>query len=292
MGRWAILNGVLLVILALLGLQIAWTWSRSLPTVETVARGTDPPPQDEGKPDAKGGGPRRDRGKRPGNEKVEQQPAVLVTTIVNKDLFDPSRQKPSEEVKPPPPKEVGPPPNLTLVGVRMIGKDREVLVTDAGQGNQQKRLRIGDQLGGYTLKTIQPSRVTLASAAGDVVTLNLAVEKSAAAAPTAPRPPGVPVPPRPGQQPPGMPAPPAVGAQSPAAGIQPRAPRAPAHPQRPGAPGMPVTPPAAGMGVAPGAPAAQPGFQPPGAPPQAPPQTIQPNLPAAVREKLEQLKGN
>jgi len=191
-------------------------------------------------------------------------------------------------VKPPPPKEVGPPPSLTLVGVRMIGKDREILVTDAGQGNQQKRLRIGDQLGGYTLKTIAPSRVTLASASGDVVTLNLSVEKSAAAAPGQAKPPGVPVPPRPGQQPPGVPAPLAAGAQSPAAGIQPRAPRAPAHPQRPGAPGMPAAPPAAGVGAVPAPPVAQPVVPPQGGPPQ----TMAPNLPAAVREKLEQLKRN
>src|SRR5262249_19632121 len=38
MGRWAILNGVLVVIVLLLGLQIARTWSRTLAPVETVAR--------------------------------------------------------------------------------------------------------------------------------------------------------------------------------------------------------------------------------------------------------------
>jgi hypothetical protein len=192
MGRWGILNGVLALIVLLLGLQIARTWSRTLPPVETVARGADPGVKDQDKPDGKTGGGRR-AGKRGANEKVDPQPTVLVATIVNKDLFDPSRQKPSEEVKAPPPKEIGPPPNLTLVGVRMIGKDREIFVTDAGQGNQQKRLRIGDQLGGYTLKTIQPSKVTLAADSGDVVTLTLAVDKSGGAgatAPGAPRPPG------------------------------------------------------------------------------------------------------
>jgi hypothetical protein len=299
MGRWAILNGVLVLIVLLLGLQIARTWSRALPPVETVARDVDPGVKDQDKPDGKTGGGRRG-GKRGANEKVEQ-PTALVTTIVNKDLFDPSRQKPSEETKAPPPKEVGPPPNLTLVGVRMIGGDREILVTDVGQGNQQKRLRIGDQLGGYTLKTIAPSRVTLAAASGDVLTLTLAVDKSGgAAAPTppgAPRPPGVPQ--RPGQ-PAAPPASPAAGVQSPAAGVQPRGvPRVPAtlpgRPRGPGAPGMPAapgapgtppaaigTPPAAGVPAAPSGPPAA-GVVPPAG---------QPNIPAAVREKLEQLKRN
>jgi len=298
MGRWAILNGVLVLIVLLLGLQIARTWSRTLAPVETVARGADPGVKDQDKPDGKTGGGRR-AGKRGANEKADPQPAVLVATIVNKDLFDPSRQKPSEEVKAPPPKEVGPPPNLTLVGVRMIGKDREIFVTDAGQGNQQKRLRIGDQLGGYTLKTIQASNATLAAASGDVVTLTLAVDKSggaAATAPGAPRPPGAPA--RPGQ--PAAPAPPAAGAPSPAAGVTARQPRGPAA--RPGRPGAPGTPGAPGVPAAPGSPAAgapQPQAPAPVAAPQGPPaapgippQAIPPNLPAAVRQKLEQLKGN
>jgi hypothetical protein len=293
MGRWGILNGVLGVIVILLGFQIALTWRRTLPPVEIAARGTDPGVKDQDKPDGKTGGGRRG-GKRGANEKVEQQPTVLVTTIVNKDLFDPSRQKPSEDAKAPPPKDVGPPPNLTLVGVRMIGRDREILVTDVGQGNQQKRLRVGDQLGGYTLKTIQPSRVTLAAASGDVVTLNLAVEKSGGGAPPAaagmPRP-GAP--PRPGQ-PAAAPTSPAAGVQSPAAGIQPpRGPRAPtgrpARPGAPGVPGMPGSPAAMGTPQAPGVPA-PPAAGPPAAGIVAP--NIPANVPAAVREKLEQLKGN
>jgi len=290
MGRWAILNGVLVVIVLLLGLQIALTWGRALPPVEMATRQTDPPPKPEGKPDGKAGGTRRG-GKRGGPERPEQQPTVLVATIVNKDLFDPSRQKPSEEVKAAPVKEVGPPPNLTLVGVRMIGGDREVLVTDAAQANQQRRLRIGDQVGGYTLKTVDPARVTLASAAGETITLSLAVDKSGGGAPKLP---GAPMPPRPGQPAPGgVPPSPAAGIQPPAAGIavppggaQPRVPRAAAAargpvPPVPGMPPVPQPPPAAGaVGV-------------PGAQPAVPPPAVgNPNLPAAVREKLEQLRSN
>src|SRR4029450_13177347 len=165
MGRWAILNGILVLIVLLLGLQIARTWGRTLPPVEVATRQAEPSPKSEGKTDPKTTGGRRG-GKRGAPERTDQQPAVLVTTIVNKDLFDPSRQKPTEEVKAAPVKELGAAPNLTLVGVRMIGRDREVFVTDAAQANQQKRLRVGDQIGGYTLKTVAPSRVTPASGGG------------------------------------------------------------------------------------------------------------------------------
>ncbi len=288
MGRWAILNGVLVVIVLLLGLQIAWTWNRTLPPVEVASRQADAPSRPEGKgegkPEGKGGG--RRAGKRGGAEKVEQQPAVLVTTIVNKDLFDPSRTKAVEEVKAPAPKEIGPPPNLTLVGIRMVGRDREAFVTDAAQGNQQRRLRVGDQVAGYTLKSVQPSRVSLASATGETLTLTLALEKSGGA----PKPPGTPsAPPRPGQPaapvpspaagvqpPPPVPPPAVAGGQPPGTGVQPRLPRA----ARPGAPGVPPNPGAVPQpGVAPGM---------PGAPAPA----INPNLPPAVRERLEQLKAN
>src|SRR4029453_9512064 len=321
MGRWAILNGILVLIVLLLGLQIARTWGRTLPPVEVATRQAEPSPKSEGKTDPKTTGGRRG-GKRGTPERPDQQPAVLVATIVNKDLFDPSRQKPTEEVTAAPVKEVGPPPNLTLVGVRMIGRDREVLVTDAAQANQQRRLRVGDQVGGYTLKTVDPNRVTMASAGGETITTTLAVERPGGGAP---KPPGVAVPPRPGQ-PPGMPASPAAGIQppgagaavpprpgqppgrppSPAAGVrppaagvavpaggaQPRTPRAPMPGARPGVP----TPPGAPPGVPPPVPQQQPGggvaagIAP--TPPGVPPAFANPNLPAAVREKLEQLKGN
>jgi hypothetical protein len=292
MGRWAILNGFLILIALLLTLEIARTWGRSLPPVEVGARSADPPPKGDGNGDAKGAGARHDRGKRGPAEKAVVQPTTLIATIIDRDLFDPSRQKATEEVKPPPPKEVGPPPNLTVVGIRILGaKDSEAFITDASQANQQRRLRVGDQVGGYTLKTITPSRVTLASATGDTVTLSLAVDKSGGQG--APRP-GAP--PRPGQ-------PATANAGSPAAGIQPQAPGQPRGPRpgippgRPGAPGVPGapgTPPAAGApspaaGVMPNFGPAQGGAGAP-APPTAAPSA--PSIPAAVREKLEQLKGN
>src|SRR5262249_2998677 len=185
MGRWAILNGVLVVIALLLGLEIARTWGRSLPPVEIGARGADPPMKGDGSGDGKAGegkgGNARRGGKRANEKPPAVQPATLVATIVDKDLFDPSRQKATEEVKAPPPKEAPPPPNLTVVGIRILGdRDSEAFITDASQANQQRRLRIGDEVGGYTVKSIQPSRVTLASATGDKITLNLVVDKSGA----------------------------------------------------------------------------------------------------------------
>jgi hypothetical protein len=281
MGRWAIVNSVLGVIVLLLGLQIYFTWRRTLPALEVASQSGESASSPDTKPGGKGGGARRG-GKRGAPDKVEQ-PAALVNTIVNKDLFDASRQKPTEEAKaPPPPKEIGPPPNLTLVGVRMVGRDREAFLADVAQANQQRRLRVGDEIGGYTLKTIQPSRVTLASAAGETLTLTLNIEKSGGGTPRPPGAPGTPgVPPRPGQPgvPGAVPASPAAGVQpvaaapaAPASGVQPRPPRAAAQPVRPGIPGSPAG------GVAPTGPQAVP-------PPN-------PNLPAAVREKLEQLRRN
>jgi hypothetical protein len=292
------------VIALLLGLEIARTWGRSLPPVEIGARGGDPPTKDDGSGDGKAGegkgGNARRGGKRANEKPPAVQPATLVTTIVDKDLFDPSRQKATEEVKAPPPKEAPPPPGLTVVGIRILGdRDSEAFITDASQANQQRRMRIGDEVGGYTVKSIQPSRVTLASATGDKITLNLAVDKSGTGTPGkpgAPPRPGQPgAPPRPGQ-------PATANAASPAAGIQPTPPGAGIQPPRPGRPGMPARP--AGPGAAPpapGAPAPSPAAGnfgtpragvgvPPPPPAGTPPQN--PNIPAAVRQKLEQLKGN
>src|SRR5262249_55003149 len=95
MGRWRIVNGLLVVIVALLGFEIARTWARALPAVQvpTTARGVvDPESQ-----------PVHEKGRR-GAEKAaaraQQAPAVLVAAITEKDLFDQSRHPPTpDEVK-------------------------------------------------------------------------------------------------------------------------------------------------------------------------------------------------
>lgn len=186
MRRWAIINTLLGVIVALLTIEIVRTWARALPTFEATPPSAAP---DEA------GTPKRDKGKRGQGEKAagrgDQGPAALVAVIAEKELFDPSRRPPTvEEAKVEVPKETGPPPGVAIVGVRIFGKDREVFLTDQSQGNVQRRLRIGDQVVGYTIKAIEPTGVTLSSPSGDPVTMALVVEKGKAPAP--------PVTPRPG----------------------------------------------------------------------------------------------
>lgn len=254
MRRWTILNGLLVAIVLLLGLQIAWTWARALPAVDLTVRAPAAMPA---RPES-GGGNREARGRKRGTpEKQPLTPQAMVLAIVARDLFDPSRQKPSEEAPPPPtPKEIQPPPNVSVVGVRILGNDREAFVVDLGQGTQQKRLRIGDRLGDYTVKAIDPQRVILASPEGDTVKLILAVNTT----------PGVP------RADPGRPAQPAA---SPAAGVQP--------PPGPGTPPRPPRPPAIGQPAV--------GRGPTTTTTTTMPPTVKPTgLPAGVQERLEQLR--
>jgi hypothetical protein len=270
MGRWTIINVLLGLIVLLLAIEVARTWARSLPPVEVVPRApAASPPEGEKRPGkGKRGGAQEPRGDVP--------PPAMVAAIAQKDLFDPSRQAATEDVAAPVARVTEPPPNVTVVGVRIFGKDSEVFVTDASQGNQQKRLRIGDQVGGYTVKAIDPTGLTLASPSGDEVTMSLAIEK--------------------GKAPPARPATAArtpqaaqTPALSPAAGPQGASPAA----------GVPVKPPGAVQSLAPKPPPAQPvppvqpvpAVTPPGTPPAAgqnPPSGA--NLPSDVQQKLEQLR--
>jgi hypothetical protein len=269
MRRWVILNGILAVIVLALGVQIVRTWARTLPPVEARAPGkvADAPART-----GEGGGK---RGKRAQIDKSTQTPAALVTAIVNKDLFDPSRSKPTETVAAPTaaPHIVDPPPGISLVGVRMFGRDREGFILDATQANAQRRIRSGDTVGNFTVKSIRSSSVVLVSATGDYVTLSLEIDKSK-------NPTGAP-PARPGR--PHAPTPPGANT-SPAAGVTAGTSTAAGI----GAPKPPtITPPASAPGVVAGTP---PQPVPPAAvPPRHSPPS--PNLPEGVRQKLEQMKG-
>jgi hypothetical protein len=257
MGRWTIVNGVLGLIVVLLGYEIVATWSRGLPPVVVPAPAAPaaPEPHEKGKRAAEKAGSR-----------AQQTPETLVAAITEKELFDPSRRPPApEEMKAEAtPAVTKPPDNVTMVGVRIFGKDREVFVNDATQTPPVgRRLRIGDQVAGYTVKKIEPTAITLISPSGDSVPLPLVIDKGKA--PPTPGAPRAPVPGRPPQ--------PAQAAQaSPAAGPQ------------------------GGMSTAAGVPVA-PAVKPPGAPPvaaAAPRAPGQPpagqQLPADVRHKLEQLR--
>jgi hypothetical protein len=277
MRRWLVLNGVLAVIVLGLIVQVVRTWARTLPPIEVASgggKGIEMP--------ARGGeGGKKSKRAAAAAEKTAQTPVTLVTAIINKDLFDPTRQKATEETKVTAAAHEPPPTGITLTGVRIFGKDREGFIIDAGQANSQRRIRIGDPVGNYTVKEIRTSYVLITSQAGDEVKLTLELDKSKTGAPTGP----TTTPRRPLA--PGAAAAAAAGANaSPAAGV---------------VSGQPT---AAGVGAAPhaGTPptgaAATPAPLPPGVGAQtpAPPapgrgsQPQIPQLPAGVRSKIEQMK--
>jgi hypothetical protein len=267
MGRWTIVNALLAAIVALLSFEIVRTWGRGLPPVD-VPPSAGPPPA-AAAPHEKGGKRAADKAA----ARAQQTPPVLVAAIVDKDLFDPSRRPPTpDEVKVESQAPITKPPdNVTVVGVRILGKDREVFVTDATQTPAAgRRLRAGDQVAGYTVKKIEATAVVLSSPSGDIVSMPLTLDKGKAA--TGPRPgipgkpgPQTPVPVRPAPVPPTPAVSPAAGPRgaSPAAGVQP-------PPPPPTAPAVPVPAPA----VAP-----------------APAQTPQAQqLGTEARQKLDQLR--
>src|SRR5439155_454506 len=132
-------NTLLGIIVALVGFQIVRTWARGLPrgappeSAASAAPAPAPEPREKGK-----------RGR--GDKAVAQQtPAMLVAAITEKELFDPSRQPPSVENTTAASVPVTQPPdNVTVVGVRIFGKDREAFVTDGTQGQAvTRRVRPG-----------------------------------------------------------------------------------------------------------------------------------------------------
>jgi len=269
MGRWTIVNAILALMVALLGFEIARTWAHRLPPVEV-------PPSQMPPPAAPGPEPHEKGGKRGAGDKnaarAQQTPAMMVAAISEKDLFDPSRKPPTPdeikvEVAPPVTK---PPDGVTIVGVRIFGKDREVFMNDATQAPASgRRLRLGDQIAGFTVKAIEPAGVVLTSPSGDLVTMPLTLDKSKGQ-PTQPgvvRPPTVRTAPRPGQ------AAATATATSPAAGPQGASTAA----------GVAVKPPT------PVQPAVRPGVAVPPQPGQPPPAQ---QLPSQVLQKLEQLRQN
>ncbi|GEM_PF-1269929 len=257
MGRWVIINAILAVLVVLLAAEIARTWTRRLPVVDVAAR-----------PPAAAVPPEKHDARKHGGEKsgggADQTPAALVTAIVEKDLFDPSRQKPPDDAKAAATaaveRKVDPPAGVTLVGISIVGGEREAYVLDANQQNQQRRLHVGDQIAGYTVHSIDAGAIQLISPSNDPVPMPLLVGKKGG--PAAPGTPGVPPhqpgPPRPG-----------VAATSPAAGIT----------QGPS--------PAAGVGApaAPGPP--RPGVAPP---PPAPPRPPAAAAAAQLQERMQRMR--
>jgi hypothetical protein len=264
--RWTILNGILAVIVLGFAVQIVRTWMRALPPIEArqaVAKGDATPRTGEG----------GKRGKRGQGDKAPATPAALVNVIVEKDLFDPSRTRQTEEAKSQAVvHETAPPPGITLVGVRSVGDDREGFILDATQANSQRRIRLGDAVGNFTVKRIRQSSILLVSAAGDFVTLTLELDKSKTQ-------------PASGRAGRGQAAA-AGGSISPAAGVTAGLPTAAGVGSVPKPP-VTATGTAAQMNVPP-----QPGETPPQTATPIGPKPVpgNPNLPEGVRQRLEQMK--
>jgi hypothetical protein len=201
-GRWTVLNGVLLAVVLLLGVQIARTWMRTVPPMRT------PPPEQAETP-------RRETKKRVVAERTERTDE-MVALITNQDLFDASRQAIGSG--PLTVAEVPPPTGIELVGIRLLGGDQEALIRDQSQQNAQRRVRAGDEVAGHTVQAINATNVELLNPNGQAVTLWLQLAPSAAK-PGVPGRPGVPAPaPRPGGVAPAPPRPAAAVATPQGAG--------------------------------------------------------------------------
>ena len=185
MRRWAIINVLLGLIVALLGIQIVSTWARSLPKLEERPHQPAPPPEprEKGRRSSEKGGPR-----------APATPEALVSAINEKDLFDPSRRPAPEDGGPQAAAQeaapIPPPSGVAVVGIRLLHGEREAFVQDATQQNKQRRLRVGDQLQSYTVKEISDSQVILAAPSGQSVTMDVELKKSGGARGPAPAVPG------------------------------------------------------------------------------------------------------
>lgn len=184
MRRWAIINVLLGIVVALLALQIVGTWARSLPRPEERQRQPPPAPAEP-----------REKGRRAAERaaaRAQATPDALVAAIADKDLFDPTRRPPAEEggaagqAAAQEAVPIPPPSGVALVGIRLLHGEREAFIQDATQQNKQRRLRVGDQLQSYTVKEITDSQVILAAPSGQSVTLDVELKKSGGARGAAP----------------------------------------------------------------------------------------------------------
>jgi hypothetical protein len=185
MRRWAIINVLLGVIVVLLAIQIVSTWARALPKLEERSRQPPPAPEprEKGRRASDKGGPR-----------TPATPDVLVSSIGDKDLFDPTRRAAPEDGGPQTTQQeaapLPPPSGIAVVGIRLLHGEREAFIQDATQQNKQRRLRVGDQLQSFTVKEITDGQVILGTPAGQSVTMDVELKKSGGArgpAPAAPQ---------------------------------------------------------------------------------------------------------
>ncbi len=156
MKRFRFLNVILLALIALAGWRTVDVWRRQAPVVDA------------------GGDARPVEGMPP----VGRKPAVpqVVNEIAQQDLFDASRKEGESEDTPTPEATPPPPPTLKLSGVLFVGLEPEAVLTDSAQGNKQIRLRVGEEISGYTVDRISAETISLVTGTGDEVVLSLLID--------------------------------------------------------------------------------------------------------------------
>jgi len=98
------------------------------------------------------------------NEETSAPSLTDYTMIADENLFHPERKIPPETKE----EQNVPKPEFVLYGTLITDdlsiaylEDLKAPVTTPGRGKRQTALRIGDTIGGYTLKEIEPDRVTM-----------------------------------------------------------------------------------------------------------------------------------
>jgi Type II secretion system protein C len=158
MRRVLILNVFLLAIIAVLVIQVvALWWGTDAAVDEVVSR----------KPKVQRVSAR--------NPVRPPAPADLVKNIAEHDLFDASRAAADADAKPAASDTPVRPLTIELLGVRIVGGEREALVKDQGQPKAEW-FRPGEEINGHTVGRIEPRAIVMVSPTGDEVTLPINVK--------------------------------------------------------------------------------------------------------------------
>jgi len=160
MRRVLILNVILLAIVAVLVIQIVALWWGTDAAVEQAA------PR---KPKGQGAVVR--------NPVRPSAPRDLVANIAEKDLFDASRSAATGADAKPVAGDATPLPPLAieLLGVRIIGGEREALVKEQA-APKAFWYRPGEQIGGHTVQRIDPRTIVVSSPDGAETSVSINVK--------------------------------------------------------------------------------------------------------------------